>query len=348
MDTPSLRVGVVGCGYVAQNGHIPSLLKCRNVELVAVCDKNEDLVRNVAGRFKVDKYYTDFGEMLDRERLDVVDICTPINTHAPLAIQAMEAGCHVLTEKPMAVNTKEADEMVEVSKQNGVRLSVIHQLLFVPTVQKMKSLINEGVIGDLVRVEIIQSTPPQDYPAIADPNHWFHKLPGGIHGDNLPHPIYLLREFLGNIEPVAVYATKMGNLTHLSSDEVQIIVRGERGNGTIISSCNYPSLWLIDIFGTKRNLHGNLNNSYVVLYGGKSNSGRGIATLYARQNLNRSFQILSSTLSIGLKLILGRHRGLPIAIAKFVESVQNGTEPPVTARDGREVVRILERITTQL
>jgi len=342
------RVGVIGCGYVAQNGHIPALLTCKNTSLVALCDKNEELARNVARRFRIESYYSDVTEMLDKEKLDVVDICASINTHASLAIQAMEAGCHVLTEKPMALNTKEADEMVEVSKRRQVKLSVIHQLLFVPTVVRMKALVDKGIIGDLVRVEIVQSTPPWDYPAIADPDHWYHKLPGGIHGDNLPHPIYLARNFLGNTEPIAVYPTKMGSLDHLSSDEVQIILKGERGNGTIISSCNYPSLWLIDIFGTKKNLHGNLNNSYVIVYGGKSRAGRGIASLYARENLGRSFQILGNTLSMGVKLILGKHRGLPIAISKFMECIQNDTEPPITAEDGREVVRILEKITAQL
>jgi len=348
MITKSLKVGVVGCGFIAQNAHIPTLLKCKNTDLVALCDKNEALVTNVTRKFKINRYYTDFGEMLDREKLDVVDICASINMHAPLAIQAMEAGCHVLTEKPMALNTKEADEMVNASKRNGVKLSVIHQLLFLPTIMKMKSLINKGAIGDLVRVEIVQSTPPRDYPAIADPDHWYHKLPGGIHGDNLPHPIYLARAFLGDIDPIAVYPIKVGSLDHLSSDEVQIILKGEKGNGTIISSCNYPSLWLINIFGTKKNLHANLNNSYVITYGGKTYAGRGIASLYARENVNRSFQIISNTLSMSVKFILGRYRGLPTAINKFMECIQNDAEPPVTAEDGREVVRILEKITTQL
>lgn len=348
MTTDFQKVGVIGCGYVAQNGHIPALLKCKNTRLVALCDKNGELLRNVAKKFRINKYYTDFGEMLDRENLDVVDICTSINTHAPLAIQAMEAGCHVLTEKPMALNTSEADDMIDASKRSGVKLSVIHQHLFLPTVMRMKSLIGKGAIGDLVRVEIVLSTPPWDYPAIADPDHWYHKLPGGIHGDNLPHPIYLAREFLGNIEPIAVYPLKVGNLNHLRFDEVQIILKGEKGNGTIISSCNYPSLWAINVFGTEKNLYGNLYNSYVIRYGGKSKAGRGIATLYASENVNRSFQIISNTLSMSVKFILGKHRGLPTAINKFMECIQNDAEPPVTAEDGREVVRTLEKITSEL
>lgn len=78
MTTEFLKVGVVGCGYVAQVGHIPALLKCRNVNLVAICDRDEDLARKVAGKFKIGKCYANFKEMLDSEKLDVVDICTSI------------------------------------------------------------------------------------------------------------------------------------------------------------------------------------------------------------------------------------------------------------------------------
>ena len=348
MSTEALRVGVVGCGFIAQNAHIPSLLKCRNVRLAAICDRNGDLARSVATKFKIGKYYADFKGMLDVEKLDVVNVCTSIDTHASLAIQAMQAGCHVFSEKPLALNTRDADKMIEVSRKNNVKLGTNHHLLFIPPVRKMKSIINKGLIGNLVRVEIKQSFPPQDFPLISDPNHWWHKLPGGVFGDALPHPIYLAREFLGEIEPVAVYPKKMGNLDHMRFDEVQIILEGEKGVGTIISSCNWPSLMMIDIFGTKRNIHANLHNSVVITYGGKTDMGKGIPSLYARENLQRSFRILADTFAAGVNFVQGKHRGIPTGIRKFMESIQNGTEPPVTAEDGREVLRVWEKITSQM
>jgi len=348
MGKRCLKVAVVGCGFIAQNAHIPSLLKCRNVRLAAICDRNEELASDVARKFKIGKYYVDFKEMLDVEKLDVVNVCTSIDTHASLAIQAMEAGCHVFTEKPLALNTRDADQMIQVSKKNNVKLGTNHHLLFIPPVQKIRRILNKGTIGDLVRVEIKQSCPPQDFPIIADPNHWWHRLPGGVFGDTLPHPIYLAREFLGEIEPVAVYPKKMGNLDHMRFDEVQIILQGRKGVGTIISSCNWPSLWMIDIFGTKKNIHANLHNSVVITYGGKTDMGKGIASLYVRENLQRSFRILTDTFAGGVTFIQGKHRGIPTGIRKFMESIQNGTEPPVTAEDGREVLRVWEKITSQM
>lgn len=100
----ALRVGLVGCGEIA-DVHIPAILKLEHVELVAVCDLDEDLARKVARRYSVGSYYTDLSELLLKGQLDLVDITTPPRTHLALSIKAMEAGCHVLVEKPRLAGT---------------------------------------------------------------------------------------------------------------------------------------------------------------------------------------------------------------------------------------------------
>ncbi len=343
-----LRVGAVGCGFIAQNIHIPCWVKCRGAELVAVCDKNDELAGHVAKRFKIDNHYSDFGEMLDKERLDIVDICTSINTHAPLSIQAMEAGCNVLVEKPIALTTNEADEMKGASTKNRVKLGVVHDMLFGLVMMRIKSMVKKGIMGDLVGVEIKQGYPPQDFPIISDPTHWWHKLPGGVFGDALPHPIYLAREFLGELEPVAVHVKKLGHFDHMRFDEVRIILEGRSGVATIISSCNWPSLMMIDIFGTKMNLHGDLYSSVVTTYQARSDMGKVDPASRAIANIIQSAQILMSTASTAVRVILGEGGGHRLLINKFIESMQNGTEPPVTAEDGRQTLRLLEKITSQM
>ena len=343
-----LRVAVTGCGFIAQSIHIPTLAHSRIAKLVAVCDTNEELATNIARKFKIDKVYTDFGEMLNQETLDMVDVCTSISTHAALSIQAMEAGCHVLVEKPMALTIGKADEMIKASIKNRVRLGVVHDMLFGLAMMRTRSMVNKGVVGDLVGVEIKQSCPPQDFPIISDPTHWWHKLPGGVFGDTLPHPIYLAREFLGELELVAVYARKLGHLDHVRFDEVRIILGGKRGIATIISSCNSPSLMAVDIFGTRMNLYSNLYNGVVIKYRGKSDMGKGSPPQRALENLNWGFQLLSNTVSTGSRVIMGKRGGHRVLINKFLESIQNGTQVPVTAEDGRQTLRLLEEITSQM
>ena len=110
-----LRIAIVGCGRVTQE-HIASMLKIKDVELVAVCDINEDLARRVARRFNISRYFTDSNKMLVEEVVDVLDICTPPEGHATLAIQAMETGHHVLVEKPLALNLSDPMEWWKLPK----------------------------------------------------------------------------------------------------------------------------------------------------------------------------------------------------------------------------------------
>lgn len=348
MTKQFLRVGVVGCGFISQSIHIPSLVRCKGAKLVAVCDKNEELARNVAQGFKIDNPYSDFGDMLKKERLDIVDICTSINTHAPLSIKAMEAGCNVLVEKPIAQNSNEADEMIRVAVRNGVILGVVHDMLFGLPLMKIKSMVKRGMVGDVVGVEIKQSFPPQDFPIIADPAHWWHKLPGGVFGDALPHPIYLAREFLGELKPVAVYARKLGHLEHMRFDELRIILEGKSGIATIISSCNSPSLMMIDVFGTKMNLHGDLYSSAVTTYQARSKMGKVSPASRVMANIIQSTQILRSTAATAVQVVLGKRGGHRALITEFIKSIRSGQEPPVTAEDGLQTLKLLEKITSRM
>ncbi len=111
------------------------------------------LAKNAATKFHVKNVYQDIDEMFSKEKLDVAVIVTPPATHSELAIRAMNYGCHVLIEKPMAVSVQEADAMIDAAKKNDVRLGVSWQNLFNPAVLKAKKLVDSGAIGDLLHVE---------------------------------------------------------------------------------------------------------------------------------------------------------------------------------------------------
>ena len=244
----------------------------------------------------------------------------------------------------MALTIKEADEMISASIRNNVKLGIVHDRLFASTTMRMKSMIKEGAIGNLLGVQIRHGFSPQD-PCLIDKKNWKHKLPGGILSDPLPHSLYLAREFLGDIEPIAVCPGKLGHLEHVRFDEVRIILEGENGTGTILLSynSNWPEVATIDIFGTKMDLHGNCFNGIITKCGGSLSH-----PLRALQNLNQMFQILTSTVSTGVRVISGKHGAHRLLINEFIQTIQNGTKPPITAEDGREVLRIWERITSQM
>lgn len=341
-----LKVGIVGCGRVAVEGwgHIPALKKIRHVNLVAVCDMNESLAMKVAEKFHINRYYTSLSEMLKNEKMDIVDICTQPSTHLSLSVAAMQAGCHVLVEKLMAQNSKEADEMIRATKENKVKLCVVHNKLFQPMVMKALSIVNEGAIGDLTGIDLRDawSKDSSEIVGALKKDHWYHKLPCGVLGEMLPHTIYLAMAFLGNMEPVAVYARKLGNYEWVAVDELRVILESEKGIGTITASCNWPKgVATFDLFGQKKNLHISIHNGLLIEYGagGESNPRR------ALDNLSLSYQQLACTAFIAFNTMLGKHHtGHRTLIERFVEAIRNDTQPPVTGEEGREVVRVLEKI----
>jgi len=109
MRTRTMRVGVIGCGEVATKIHMPCLLKIPEVELTSMCDLNQERSLRVAKKFGVPSSYASASQMLEEEWLDIVHICTPPESHLELALMALDAGCHVLIEKPFVFKVSEAD-----------------------------------------------------------------------------------------------------------------------------------------------------------------------------------------------------------------------------------------------
>jgi predicted dehydrogenase len=341
----SVFVGLVGCGQVAQQCHIPALRSSPGARVVAVCDEDQASAQRAAEQLRLDKWYADFGDMLKAERLDVVDICTPPSTHSPLAVQAAEARCHVLVEKPMALTVDECDRMVAAAAENRVSLGVVHNELFKPVVRAATSIVRNGGIGDLTGVAI-QFSRKKDDDWIVDPHHWCHRLPGGIFGDILPHAIYLARELLGEVEVLDVEFLKLGRHDWIRADEVGAIIKGERGLGTIISSLNRAKeTATMEVFGTKAILHLDIYNAVLTRYGrcGSSPSSRAI------ENVSQAMDQVACTLSTAMKKGLGRyHTGDYICVRRFIDSIRHGVSPAVTGEDGREVVRVLAEIAARI
>ena len=178
----------------------------------------------------------------------------------------MEAGCHVLIEKPMALNLDEADRMIEAARSNKVRMCVVHNELFMPVAIKAKSILGKGAIGDLLRINIINSIPKSNY-LMQNREHWCHKLPGGIFGEILPHPLYLATGFLGKMDAAAVYRRKLSSYDWPEADEVRGILEGENSVATIIASVIGPcEIMTLDIVGTKASLHVNILNGAIIRY----------------------------------------------------------------------------------
>ncbi len=144
-----IRLGFIGTGGIARNAHLNALQNIQEAEVVAAADIDEKVAKAAAEQFNIPKVYTDYKEMLREEKLDAVDICTPNLYHKQPTIDALKAGLHVLVEKPIAMNTKEARAMCDAAKETGKKLMVAQCQRFRSDVQVLKKYIDAGELGDI-------------------------------------------------------------------------------------------------------------------------------------------------------------------------------------------------------
>lgn len=143
------KVGIIGCGGIARD-HARVYGKIQNAKIVAGAELDPARREKFAEDFGLEKSYENYQDMLEKESLDLVNVCTWPKTHCDAVSKAAQSGCKgIMCEKPMATNLGEADQMLEACRENGVRLAIGHHHRFDPQLVKAKELINEGIVGDV-------------------------------------------------------------------------------------------------------------------------------------------------------------------------------------------------------
>ncbi len=207
MASDALRVGLVGCGLAARELHLPCLRALPGVEAVALCDTDEARMAEVGDAFGIASRYRDAKALFAEAGLDAVLVLTPPESHAALALAALDAGLHVLVEKPFSYDLAEADRVVERARETGRTLSVIHNELFNPSIDALRGLLARGEIGSLCSVQYTAALRHQLF--VPDP--WYYRTAGGRMGETLPHALCLLVEVIPDLEVLHVDARKLGH-----------------------------------------------------------------------------------------------------------------------------------------
>jgi predicted dehydrogenase len=147
METPVLRVGVIGAGIGAT--HLAAYAQLPRVEIVALAGLDDDRVKRVAAEYNIPRTYREYQDLLAAPDIDAVSVCLPNALHAPVSIEAMRAGKHVLVEKPLARNSEEAAEMAKVAEETGKILMVSFDKRYRGDVQWIKEYIDSGALGKI-------------------------------------------------------------------------------------------------------------------------------------------------------------------------------------------------------
>ena len=145
--TRKVRVAVLGAGAWARLAHIPGFKRDARCEVVAICDPQRHMAEALAAEFGIPSVYSDHREVLAREDVDLVDVCTPSATHFELSWAALEAGKHVLCEKPVAFDFRDTIRAAELAKSKGLKTKLGFTFRYAPAMRYMKHLIDTGFIG---------------------------------------------------------------------------------------------------------------------------------------------------------------------------------------------------------
>lgn len=329
-----LRVAAVGLGWVTTNRHIPSLRRDRRVEVVGLVDRRPERVRAVARRFGIARTAVAAGPdgvpWLDE--VDAVSIGTPPHSHAPLSTAFLEAGKHVLQEKPFAMSTAEADGLVAAARRSGRVLAVVHNFQFARSVRRLRRLIEAGALGEVRSIWAAQlSNPGRRLPA------WYEDLPLGLFTDESPHLLYLVRR-LAPCEPVTehvrVVPSRAGRAT---PHQVDLALRA--GDVPVRVSIDFEapvSEWHVAVLGTHRLAVADVFRDVLVV---TDNDGlhRGREILGTTWSALRTH--LAGVASSGVLLVRGRlSYGNDEVVRRFVDACLDGAPlDGIAPEDGRWV-----------
>ncbi|MEC0036437.1 Gfo/Idh/MocA family oxidoreductase [Bacillus cereus] len=240
-----LKVGIIGCGSIAQHRHLPEYEANPYVQIVAVCDSNKQRAKEIANKYGVNMY-TDYNELINCEELDAVSVCTPNHLHASISIAALQAGIHVLCEKPMATSKADAEMMIGAAEKSGKKLMIGHNQRFVASHQKAKQLIKSGAIGKIYSFRTAFGHSGPENWSVDGKESWFFKKEEaflGAMGDLGVHKADLIRYILNEeITEVGVFVETSAKTFSNVDDCAVCILKSESGIiGTLSASWSYVS-----------------------------------------------------------------------------------------------------------
>ncbi|GAC1391454.1 MAG: Gfo/Idh/MocA family oxidoreductase [Ktedonobacteraceae bacterium] len=247
-----LRFGIIGCGTIGPT-HAEAIDSLPDAQLIAVADPIASRVQKLADRYSVTPY-TDIQEMLDREQLDVVTICTPSGEHGKHACQAMRTGRHVIVEKPMEITRAAIDEMLRTQQEMGVKLSVISQHRFDAATQQIHALVQEHAFGRLVLSNVL--IPWWRSQAYYDSGAWrgtWQFDGGGVLMNQSIHSIDLLQWLMGPVKSLYAYTDTLAHRMETEDVGVAVLRFTHGAVGTIAATTGaYPGVTTrIELFGDK-------------------------------------------------------------------------------------------------
>ncbi len=236
----NIKFGLIGCGRISAK-HFEAIAQIKNAEIICCCDIIEKKAKEASKRYSIETIYKDYKKMLDTEKINAVLICTPSGLHPQMGIEAANRKIHVVTEKPMAITLKSADELVNACDLNEVELFVVKQNRLNPSIQLLKRAIDKGRFGRLFSANAtVRWTRPQNY---YDMSKWrgTWEYDGGAFMNQASHYFDLIQWLMGPVESVMAFTATLNHDIETEDQGAGIIHFRNGAIGVVEVSMNtYP------------------------------------------------------------------------------------------------------------
>jgi predicted dehydrogenase/nucleoside-diphosphate-sugar epimerase len=343
------RVGIIGAGRMAEF-HLRALKAVPGVRVTGILDQSLSAAQAVAERHGI-PLATDDAERFYREaQPQVVHVLTPPVSHAPLALEAIDHGCHVLLEKPMVQRVEECDSIIEAARDRGVTVGIDHNYAMDPGVRRARAMIDAGAFGEVVHIDIFWSFDIRRFghalPKTRSDTTWVMQLPGGLLEDLVPHPLSLAMALANeqmHLDTARVF--RSGRHPYPCDDEARLLLRARNFTVAInLTLSAKPDDLLVGIHGTRATVKMDVHNmtfARLSLIKGPKAVARGMCTL-------RGHMLpLGQTLRNVAMLALGQMEppaSVKHLVVEHYAALRDGRPLPVDGEDGRRIVEIVRQL----
>ncbi|MFP4070078.1 MAG: Gfo/Idh/MocA family protein [Opitutales bacterium] len=339
-----LRFAIVGCGSIAKT-QIRAILELGEAaELIALCDSQDERAVELAAEFGLNS--ASFDAICADPRIDAVSICTPSGNHAELAVRALDAGKHVITEKPMDVSVEACERMLEATARNGRQLGVISQHRFDPACSVVREALDAGKLGDLVFAEArIPWYRSQEY---YDSGNWRGTLEmdgGGCLMNQGIHTVDLMLWFAGPVKRVrAVMATAAHERIEVEDVITAQIEFASGAMGSLVASTAFcPGLPAsLGIFGKTGLAFIEGDELHTLAVEGEAPLRGDGANAHAVQVASGGTRSATAGVDAGQKDAWKWGDAHRAQLLDFVESIRAGRPPKVDGPSGRDAVAFIK------
>lgn len=219
-----MRILIVGCGSIGTR-HLRAFKRIRGVETI-LCDPREEKLNKIARNYGITEVYKSMEEVNLKEEVDGIVVCTPPNTHIPIALEGARANCHLLIEKPLSNKLDEIEELIQLTKRKGLVLGIAYCLRHHPNLKRIKRMLEEKAIGDV----LVGKVHDGQYLPDARPDYgeiYFAKreMGGGVISDSATHMLDYIEWFMGKVSEVFCFCSKLSDLRIETEDTTEILLR---------------------------------------------------------------------------------------------------------------------------